>query len=400
MGFSLQGSPLAFLSSPLAEGFRHKKEDTVPHALVLFSGGLDSILAVRILQQQGITVTGLNIVTPFHCSDQDAYRWAQELQFPMLVRSLKDDYMAMLKKPKWGYGKGVNPCIDCRTMMLSTAREVMQEIGADFVATGEVVGQRPHSQMMHQLSLITRESGLGNRLLRPLSAKVLPPTEPEEKGLVNRDRLFSCTGRGRSGLIALAKSRFGVKKIPQPSTGCLLCEQSFSPRVRDILTHALAPTAWDAEILPYGRHLRINPNWKAVAGRRLSDCEALVRLFNEENRTPSVLLIPDNFNGPAVLLVNDGEREEITPELQRLAGGILLRFVNSKKLPPSPEKPIAFYFTDPDVSTRMTLEPDLRAESLPMVEDRRCHRTPEASAEKSPLKEQFIDIDRKIKEQL
>lgn len=337
-------------------------------AIVLFSGGLDSILAVRILQTQDIGVTGLNIVTPFHDNSEEACRLGRDLGIEVLVETLGNDYAAMLKKPRWGFGKGVNPCIDCRTMMLRRAYDVMVRRGADFVATGEVVGQRPHSQMMHQLSLIASESGLTGKLLRPLSAKVLPITEPERSGLVCRDRLFSCTGRGRSGLIALARSRFGVEKIPQPSTGCLLCEQSFAPRVRDMLKFTERPTLWDAHVLPYGRHLRVNSSWKIVVARRLTDCQALVELFGRDDRTRSFLMIPENFNGPAVLAINDGPQEEPDEKIRAIAAGLMLRFVRADKLPA--EEPTANLFDIPGHGTLVTLKRNQVADELPMIEAR------------------------------
>ena len=348
-------------------------------AIVLFSGGLDSILAVRILQAQDIGVTGLNIVTPFHDNSEESCRLGRDLGIEVLVETLANDYTAMLKKPRWGFGKAVNPCIDCRTMMLQRAGEVMIRRGADFVATGEVVGQRPHSQMMHQLALIASQSGLAGKLLRPLSAKVLPITEPEQSGLVCRERLFSCTGRGRSGLIALARSRFGVEKIPQPSTGCQLCEQSFAPRVRDMLKYTEKPTLWDAHVLAYGRHFRISPSWKAAVARRLADYQALVALFGREDRTDSFLLVPENFNGPAVLAVNDGPQREPSDRIRAICAGLLLRFVRADKLPA--EEPTATLFDSPGHGTIITLKRDSAADELPMIEQRRKNRPSQDAAD-------------------
>ncbi|MDO5565942.1 MAG: hypothetical protein Q4G59_04735 [Planctomycetia bacterium] len=274
-------------------------------AIVLFSGGLDSLLAASILKEQGIEVIALNIITPFHDCSEEAARYAADLGLEFVTRTLGEDYMKMVASPCWGYGKSVNPCIDCRICMCKEAAALMAETGAEFVATGEIVGQRPNSQKMHQLSLITRESGLGDRLLRPLCAKTLPPTQAEIDGLIDRERFYSFTGRHRTSLIALARSKYGIKPIPQPSTGCLLCEQSFEPRIRDLLRYKSIPTRWDAAVLTMGRQIRVDSQTKCVVGRRQSDCEALETAFAREDRSPSVLLLPLNFQGPATLLIND-----------------------------------------------------------------------------------------------
>jgi len=343
--------------------------DQQTKAVVLFSGGLDSILAARILQEQNISVKGLNIVTPFHDSQKEAEEEADRIGIDLEVRSLGDDYMAMLKNPRWGFGKGVNPCIDCRTAMLCAARRYMEEVNADFVATGEIVGQRPHSQMMHQLSLITRESGLGKKLLRPLSAKALPPTEPEENGLIDRERLYSCTGRGRSGLIALARRKYEVKRIPQPSTGCLLCEKSFAPRVRDMLAHTENPAVWDARLLMVGRHLRIDDQWKAVVARRQADGETLCELYADKNRRRSFLMIPENFNGPAVLMVNDGKEADVQERQVHLAGGLILRFDKPEKLAHLTTPPTALFHRG-GTAQEIEIGPDETADRLVMIQEK------------------------------
>lgn len=274
-------------------------------AIVLFSGGLDSLLAASVLKEQGIEVIALNIVTPFHDCSEEAARYASEMGLVFEKRTLGEDYMRMVAHPCWGYGKAVNPCIDCRICMCKEAANLMAETGAEFVATGEIVGQRPNSQKMHQLSLITRESGLGGKLLRPLCAKALPPTQPELDGLIDRERFYSFTGRHRTSLISLARSKYGIKHIPQPSTGCLLCEQSFEPRIRDLLRYKSIPTRWDASVLTMGRQIRIDAQTKCIVGRRQSDCEALEKVFARVDRSRSVLLLPSNFQGPATMLITD-----------------------------------------------------------------------------------------------
>lgn len=312
-------------------------------AIVLFSGGLDSLLAASVLKEQGMEVVALNIVTPFHDCTNEASDYADELGLQFVTRTLSEDYMKMVADPCWGYGKAVNPCIDCRIMMCKVASQLLKDTGAAIVATGEVVGQRPNSQKMHQLSLITRQSGLEGKLLRPLSAKVLPPTEAELDGSIDRDRLYTFTGRHRASLISLARSKYGIKRIPQPSTGCLLCEQSFAPRIRDMLRYKRLPSSWDAALLTMGRQIRIDETAKCVVGRRQSDCEALEEHFARNDRSRSLLVLPNNFQGPAAMLVSslapDFDDQTIThetsgPELKRLidlAGAFILHFTRPEK---------------------------------------------------------------------
>ena len=309
-------------------------------AIVLFSAGLDSLLVSRILQEMGIEVIGLNICTPFHDSSVKAAYWAEKLQIRLVVRHFTDDYIDILSNPKWGYGKGLNPCLDCRIKMCQAARELMEAENADFVATGEVAGQRPNSQKIHQLNLITRESGLKGKLLRPLSAKVLPPTDMELDGTLDRDRLYSFTGRYRVRLIGLAKRTYGISTIPQPSSGCLLCEKSYVPKLRDLIRYKRNITLWDTQVLAAGRQIRIDEQTKCVVGRRESDCHQLEELYRSPNRSRSVLLYPNNYLGAAVLLICnlapdfDSTETEIREELKpvlRKAGALMLRFSKPEK---------------------------------------------------------------------
>ncbi|MGI5832566.1 MAG: hypothetical protein ACOX6D_08575 [Thermoguttaceae bacterium] len=301
-------------------------------AIVLFSGGLDSLLTVRILQAQEIEVIGLHITTPFQAASPTAAAWAEKFGIEMVTRDLGADYLTMLANPRWGYGKAVNPCIDCRIMMVRAAADLMRERGADFVATGEVAGQRPNSQKVHQLNLIERMSGLSGKLLRPLTAKNLAPTEMEVSGLVDRKKLYSYTGRGRGRLIHRAKSVFGIHPVPQPSTGCLLSEKSFAPRVRDLLKRNPTPSLWDVQALHYGRHLRHDLRLKAVVSRREAEGKQIVAHFHREDRSPSFLLIPENFMGPSVLIIASPEAGPFTDEDLATAGGLLLRFSNADKV--------------------------------------------------------------------
>lgn len=317
-------------------------------AIVLFSGGLDSLLTTRILEKQGYTVIGLNIVTPFFDGSKEAQKRADEMGIELVISRFTDDYIRMVQNPKYGYGKAINPCIDCRIMMCREAARIMEIYGADFVATGEVAGQRPNSQKIHQLKLIEKESGLNGRLVRPLSAKVLPLTEPEKEGKLRREELFSFTGRFRGGLISMGKYKFDLPDIPQPSTGCLLCEKSFAPRVRDLLKYKSNPSCWDVDVLLAGRQYRIDEKTKCAIGRREADCEQLQILADRKDRSPSIFLIPDNYFGAAILLINDlfaeipASLDDLSEEQIRLidlAGSLCLHYTNPAKYSEIPEGP-------------------------------------------------------------
>ncbi len=295
-------------------------------AIVLFSGGLDSLVTALTLRRLGVEVVALNIVTPLHDVSQAAQARAIESGLPLIVRRVDESYADLIAHPRWGYGSAVNPCVDCRIAMLQIARRVMQEEQADFIATGEVVGQRPNSQKTHQLALIAKESGVTDCLVRPLSARALNPSKVELSGLIDRERLHGFTGRGRTGLMQLAEE-LGVRDLPQPASGCLLCEKTFAPRVRDVLRYNQNPTNWHLEVLPFGRVVRIDPRAQCVVARNLEECRALVRMFERDDRPRAALLEPENFFGPATLLIGDDYDEQN----ERIAGGQVLRFSNPNR---------------------------------------------------------------------
>lgn len=298
-------------------------------AIVLFSGGLDSLLATRILQEQNIETIGLNVATPFYDHSESAQKAAETLGIELIVHRTGNKYIELIAHPCFGYGKAVNPCIDCRIEMCRAAKEQMEQHGAGFVATGEVVGQRPNNQMQHQLNLIQRESGLDGYLVRPLSAGAMTPTQPELQGLLNRKKLYRYTGRGRGRAIALAH-RLGIKKIPPMSAGCSLCEKSYAPKVFDLFKHEQHPTNWDAEILNAGRQLRISPKVKMVVARNENHCKRLEELFAQSDARSSILFIPESFQGPTALLIGEEIQEYI-----ELAVTLILRYTNSDKYDPS-----------------------------------------------------------------
>ena len=250
-------------------------------ALALLSGGLDSTLAVKVMLDQGIAVEALNFTSPFcTCTSKnagcksEAVRVAEEFGIPIKVMNKGIEYLEIVRQPRHGYGKGMNPCVDCRIFLLRKAKEYMAESGADFVITGEVLGQRPMSQRRDTLRVIERESGLEGLLLRPLSAKHFKPTIPEQEGWVDRGKLLAMEGRSRKAQMELA-AELDVKNYPCPAGGCLLTELSFVSKIRDVFDHADELNLRDFRLLKLGRHFRIGPRTKVLIGRDDAENEVL-----------------------------------------------------------------------------------------------------------------------------
>jgi tRNA-specific 2-thiouridylase len=296
-------------------------------AVVLFSGGLDSTLAIRILQQQGLDVEAMNVRTPFDCCRAPAAQAAADLGVRLTVLSADDDYVDLIRRPSYGYGRAVNPCVDCRIYLCAMARLFMEQVGACLVATGEVLGQRPMSQKRRHLEVIADRSGLEGRLVRPLSARLLPPTIPEREGVLDREGLFAFTGQGRKPLIDLAQ-RLGIRKIPGPSSGCPLTEPRFAPRVRDLI--ALEPQAGrlEFELLNYGRHVRVDRHTKVIVGRNLRENAVLRAIFQRESTPRWALLEPRDFSGPSALVCG-----QVSDETLRFAAALVLRYSRQKNGP-------------------------------------------------------------------
>lgn len=248
-------------------------------ALVLFSGGLDSSLAIRLMQEQGVEVEAITFLTPFYTTKEGGFsleRAAEKLGVPLKVVSLGLEYLRIIRKPKYGYGRHMNPCIDCHIFMLRKAKKYAREIGADFIVTGEVLDERPMSQHMKALKIVEEESSLKGRLLRPLSAKLLPPTIAEKRGLVDRSKLLDIRGRSRKRQLALAKA-YGITEYQSPAGGCLLTYKEFSAKLRDLLQHKRRVSMGDLELLKLGRHFRIGKN-KIIVGRNKEENEKLLKL--------------------------------------------------------------------------------------------------------------------------
>jgi tRNA-specific 2-thiouridylase len=290
-------------------------------ALVLFSGGLDSILAVKALQEQGIGAEAVHFTCPFYSSEW-ARRSAGALRIRLHEVSVDSAYFRLVAKPRRGYGSRMNPCIDCKAYMLRRAERLRGRLGLDFLATGEVVGERPFSQTRAAMMLVESEAGLVGRVLRPLSAGLLPPTLAESRGLVNRDRLLSLHGRSRKPQMALAR-RYGIMDYPAPAGGCLLTDPEYAGRLREHLRHEGSVSWEQAELLRHGRHFRLG-RFKVVVGRNEQDNEAILGLAG---RMGLVRLEVVGYPGPLTVIAGKGR---VPGKVLEAAAGLTVRYSDYK----------------------------------------------------------------------
>src|SRR3989338_6992193 len=306
--------------------------------VALLSGGLDSTLAANLMLEQGIAVDGLYLALSWRCCDKEkAQASARQLGVPLMVLSVGDAYLDVIRKPKYGYGSGMNPCVDCRIYMFRLAKRYMEEIGAGFVITGEVLGQRPMSQMRRPLDLIEHESGLEGLLLRPLSAQLLEPTLPELFGVVDRERLLRIAGRTRQEQMALARER-QITEYSTPAGGCLLTDEHFAKKTKDLFAHDERPTTKDMELLTIGRHFRIGPSPKIILGRN-----EIENLMLEGHSQEGYRCIRPKFAGPAALIAGTwGEQARQT------AVSLILQHTKAEKLP---EGELEFWITPPPAAS-------------------------------------------------
>ena len=297
-----------------------------PKGVALLSGGLDSTLAVKLILGQGIEMEAVAIKTPFcdfDCGKGCGHRVkdvARDLNIPLKTVYFGEEYLTMLKRPKFGFGSGMNPCIDCRSMMYKAAKEHMMKTGADFIVTGEVLHQRPMSQNARALKIIEEETHTKGLILRPLSAKALPPADVEMEGLVNRGELCNISGRSRKTQLSLAK-KLGIIDPPNSAGGCLLTDRQFSNRIRDLMQHLDAdelPSTTDIELLKLGRHFRLSENTKLIVGRNELENFRMHSLIQPND----ILLEARDFSGPiGILRTSQNERSQIEK-----ASRIILRY--------------------------------------------------------------------------
>jgi tRNA-specific 2-thiouridylase len=289
-------------------------------ALCVFSGGLDSMLASQIIRAQGVDVLGLFFETPFFSSHR-ARISAKAIQLPLKVVDLTGPHLEVVKHPAHGYGGNMNPCIDCHALMLRKAGQMLEEEGANFVITGEVLGQRPMSQNLKALSTVATQSGFPRLILRPLSAKLLQVTIPEEKGWVQRELLLNFSGRSRKPQMELAR-KLNITDYPSPAGGCLLTDPIFSKRLKDLFSGEPHFEIREIELMKVGRHFRLGPHARLVVGRNKGENETIASLAKPED----LLLTAQSVPGPTVLALGN-----LTPELERLAAGITASYSDAKE---------------------------------------------------------------------
>ena len=290
--------------------------------VALLSGGLDSQLAVKMMQKQGFEVSAVAIKTPF--CDFDCGRGcgfeirerADDLNVNLKTVYLGDEYIEMLKHPKHGIGAGFNPCVDCRTMMFDAAKKHMEEIGAEFIISGEVLGQRPMSQHAPSLATIEKESNLTGKIVRPLSAGLLPPTDAEKSGLIKRENLGMIKGRQRKIQIQMAKE-YGIENPPNAGGGCLLTEPQFGVKAKDLFDHIETPTINEIDLLKIGRHFRLDEETKFVIGRNKDENEMIKALALPGD----ILLEAKDFVGPISILRGSNAKEHL-----KFASSVTLRY--------------------------------------------------------------------------
>jgi len=271
-------------------------------ALSLLSGGLDSALSTKLVIDQGIEVVGLHFTSHF-ASKRDkerglqAVKTADELGIRLILKDKGPEYLEIIKKPRYGYGKNMNPCIDCRIFMLQKSGVIMAEENAGFLVTGEVIGQRPMSQTRHAIELIEKRSGLAGFILRPLSAKLFPPTIPEQEGIIDREKLLNLSGRSRETQYNLVEFHH-MKEFARPGGGCLLTDPIFSCKLKDFMSENPDFTSRDIGLLTMGRYFRLDKNTVLFIGRNQEE-NGRLESFRE---APYKLLSPYNFKGPKGVL--------------------------------------------------------------------------------------------------
>lgn len=297
-------------------------------AVSLLSGGLDSLLATKLVLDQGIEVFAFNSVTVFctctpkNSSCSAAQTAVQQLGIPLKSVNSSQELIEAIKKPKHGYGSQVNPCLDCRIILFRKGAEYMREIGASFIVTGDVLGERPMSQRLAAMKLTEREAGLEGLVVRPLSASLLAPTIPEKEGWVDRNKFLRIQGRSRKPQIELADG-YGFKDYPCPAGGCRLTEPAFASRMRDLMRYKPDFDIQDVILLKHGRHFRLSPLAKAVVGRKEEENNTLSRLGAKED----IFLRLIDVQGPLTLIRGRVEQEQIL-----LAAAIAARYGKTKNL--------------------------------------------------------------------
>lgn len=278
---------------------------TMTKTLAMLSGGLDSILAAKLIKQQGIEVIGICFESYFFDS-KNAERMVKQIDIPLVVVDFSKEHMKMVKNPKHGHGKNMNPCIDCHAMMMTYTGRLLQEYNADFIITGEVLNQRPMSQTMNSLDIVKKESGFGDKILRPLCALNLPPTQMELDGLVQREKLLGIKGRNRKEQMELAK-KWGIVDYPSPAGGCKLTEPNYSARLKDLLKYKENVVENDLSLLKIGRHLRLGDECKVISTRNEEEATEIQKYLSKQD----TILYAADFSGSLTAIAGKYNDEQL-----------------------------------------------------------------------------------------
>lgn len=301
----------------------------MPKAIALLSGGLDSLLATIVMVKQGVEVTAVKFFTPFDIKTKEDSKYISNLfenanryGYKLIFEELADKFIDIVRRPEHGYGKNMNPCVDCRILMLKESKRFMNDLKADFIITGEVIGQRPMSQRIETLYHIDKEADLYGYVVRPLSAKLLKPTVPELKGIINREMLYDFNGRTRKPQLMLAKE-FALNNFPSPSGGCLLTDPIYSLRLKDLMKCNPDFTIKDIKLLRFGRHFRYSDSCKIIVGRDKDENKVIEMLSGDED----YILRVEGYGSPLTLI-----RGTIDGDTLKVAGSICARYSDAKKL--------------------------------------------------------------------
>jgi tRNA U34 2-thiouridine synthase MnmA/TrmU len=317
-------------------------------AVSLFSGGLDSQLAVRLMQNQGVVVTAINFSSPFFGADERTKRAAHQLGIELLIKPVGEEYLErVLRNPVYGYGKNLNPCIDCHGFMFRKAGDLMHDLGASFIVTGEVLGQRPMSQNRSALNAVDKLSGYKGYIVRPLSGRLLEATIPEKEGWIDRQLMLDISGRGRTRQMELAEE-FGIQEYPSPAGGCLLTEQNYARRLKEILNLIEHPRPEDLDILKIGRHFYLEAGLLLAVGRNHSENARL----EAQSRASDRLIKVTDRPGPVGLL-RPILPIDPSPHLT-YAGSIVARYSDAKN---EKTAPVKVYTKDGEITETFVVIP-------------------------------------------
>ncbi|MDH4028664.1 MAG: 7-cyano-7-deazaguanine synthase [Nitrospirota bacterium] len=302
----------------------------MPKAIALYSGGLDSTLAILVMQRQGVEVTAVTFMNHFGCEigdksscSKDPFAASVKFGFQVKLAHLSDKFLEIVKNPKHGHGRNMNPCVDCRILMLKEAKEFMKIMGADFLITGEVVGQRPMSQRKDCFPMIDKAADVKGIVVRPLCGRILPATIAEETGLIKRELMYDFNGRTRKPQMALAEE-LGLTEYPAPAGGCLLTEPNYSYKLRELLDHIKDPDYKDINFLRAGRHFRFSGDCKIIVGRNQDDNNAIRSLITADDYIFKV----EGAGSPTVTILGNASDEAIA-----LAASLCARYSDAKDRP-------------------------------------------------------------------